>query len=37
MTFDRYAHISSEAFLDAHIDVVFNGLLTPDADRIGRS
>jgi AcrR family transcriptional regulator len=32
MTFDRYAHISSEAFLDAHIDVVFNGLLTPDTD-----
>jgi len=32
MTFDQYSHISSEAFLDAHIDVVFNGLLTPDAD-----
>ncbi|MGF9764388.1 TetR/AcrR family transcriptional regulator [Microvirga sp. 0TCS3.31] len=33
MTFDRYTHISSEAFLDAHIDLVFNGLLTPD-DRV---
>jgi AcrR family transcriptional regulator len=37
MTFDRYAPISSEAFLDAHIDMVFNGLLTPDADQLGRS
>jgi AcrR family transcriptional regulator len=37
MTFDRYAHISSEAFLNAHIDIVFNGLLTPEADWIGRS
>jgi AcrR family transcriptional regulator len=33
MTFDRYTHISSEAFLDAHMDLVFNGLLTPD-DRV---
>ncbi|HEV2559237.1 MAG TPA: TetR/AcrR family transcriptional regulator [Microvirga sp.] len=30
MTFDRYAPVSAEAFLEAHIDLVFNGLLTPE-------
>jgi AcrR family transcriptional regulator len=29
MTFDRYAPISSEAFLAAHLDLVFHGLLQP--------
>jgi AcrR family transcriptional regulator len=31
MTFDRHAPISSDAFLAAHLDLVFDGLLTPDA------
>ena len=31
MTFDRHAPISSEAFLAAHLDLVFNGLLTPES------
>ncbi len=30
MTFDKHAHISSEAFLEAHIDLVLHGLLTAD-------
>src|SRR5215212_5580817 len=30
MTFDRHAHISADAFLQAHMDLVFNGLLTPE-------
>ena len=29
MTFNRHAPISSEAFLAAHLDLVFNGLLKP--------
>jgi len=29
MTFDRHAPISGEAFLAAHMDLVFNGLLRP--------
>ena len=32
MTFDRHAPISSEAFLAAHLDLVFNGLLKVPAD-----
>ena len=30
MTFDKHAQISSEAFLEAHIDLVLHGLLTAD-------
>jgi AcrR family transcriptional regulator len=30
MTFDKHSHISSEAFLEAHIDLVLHGLLTAD-------
>jgi AcrR family transcriptional regulator len=30
ITFDRHAPIGDEAFLAAHLDLVFNGLLKPD-------
>lgn len=32
MTFDRHAPISAEAFLAAHLDLVFDGLLEPEPD-----
>lgn len=35
MTFNRHAPISSEAFLAAHLDLVFNGLLKPDSAGAG--
>lgn len=33
MTFDRHAPIPGEAFLAAHLDLVFNGLLTLEGDK----
>jgi AcrR family transcriptional regulator len=33
MTFERHAPISGEAFLAAHLDLVFNGLLKPSDDQ----
>ena len=36
MTFDKHAHISSEAFLEAHIDLVLHGLLTADQSEARR-
>jgi AcrR family transcriptional regulator len=35
MTFDRHAPISSEAFLEAHIDLVVHGVLTADKNGTG--
>jgi AcrR family transcriptional regulator len=35
MTFDRHAPISAEAFLAAHLDLVFNGLLKLDTNKAG--
>ncbi len=36
MTFDRHAPISSEAFLEAHIDLVFHGVLVGDERETGQ-
>ena len=35
ITFDRYAPIDGEAFLAAHLDLVFNGLLKRDSAGLG--
>jgi hypothetical protein len=35
MTFDRHAPIPSEAFLQAHIDLVFHGVLTAEGNETG--
>jgi hypothetical protein len=36
MTFDRHAPISSEAFLETHIDLVTHAVLTADESETGQ-